>query len=258
LKTAFERLLAKDASENDLAIHFVPSPSMRNRIPTSPVDRKIIASKLEKYVTEELSHVLSSADLELFRHHGLEPPDDAALPRIYAAMDRVILQAAVEQGPIVFLASEILQRVTDWVLEGDDGARRCKRLGDAFARRSRVMRGLQTAPLAPWWVRSRTAIIQEVKKLRKSLQGRFAGRNKLPADWVLLDAAEDALEGEPGTFPKLGEIVGPFQFFVHAQPEPLRFLLTGNLTAALFTDQLIGWITNYQPGSVPQLIRHLS
>ena len=258
LNAAFERLLAKGASENELAIHFVPSAGTRNRIPTSPVDRKIIVSELEKYVTEELSHLLSPADLELFRQHGLEPYDVAALLRIYAAMDTVILQAAVEHGPVVFLVPEILQRVTDWVLEGDDGVRRWKRLGRGFARRSEVMRGLRNTPLEPRWVRSRGAIVQEVKGLRKSLRAYFAGRIRLPPDWIMSDAAADTFEREPDTFPNLREIAGSFEGFVHADPVPLRLLLAGNLTPALFADQLIGWITNYAPGSVAQIIRRRS
>ena len=263
LKSAIERLKAKAPSERQFVAQVVLDPKTVNKIPTNESERRSRASEVEEYVTEELSYLLSPADLEQFRRYRLEPPDKAALPRICAAMDSVILQEAVEQGPEIFLMPEILQRVTDWTLEGEDGERRCERLGRAFARCSRVIRGLQTAPLDPRWVRSRPAIVQEVKELRKSLGAKFADRHNPPPEWVLLNALRDTVldmsEGKPTTmFPKLGQIELSFEAFVHAEPTPFRQLLTGHLTPALFTDQLIGWITNYEPGSVPQLIRRHS
>jgi len=255
-KPALERLLARDPSFTDFVIHFVPGARTVNRILTTSSGRALVVSEVEKYVTAELSHRLSQTDFELFQRHHLEPPGEA-LPRIYAAMDSAIFQVAVEQGPIILLAPEILQRVTDWTLEGDSGARCWNRLGNYFAQFTLVTLGLKTSSLEGWWAWSRTDLIQEVRELQKSLQARFQARNNIPADWVLLDAAVDTVEGEPGTFSKLGQINVPLQLFLSAQPQPLRNLLAGSLTPALFVDQLIGWITNYAPGSVRQVIYRL-
>jgi len=258
LKPALDRLLARDPTVKDFVFDFVPSPRTLIRIPTTASERRLAISALEKYVTEELRHQLSQTDFDLFQQHRLEPPDEAALPRIYAAMDKVIFQAAVEQGLIIFLVPEIHQRVTDWSLEGENGERRFEELGKCFAQFSRVIRGAQKAPLAPRWVRSRSAIILEVKLLQKSLLLRFAMRHKLPPDRVLLDAAANIVDADPERFPKLSEIRAGLQLFVNAKPDALRLLSTGSLPPAPFTDQLIGWITNYKPESVAQLIRRLS
>jgi hypothetical protein len=210
-------------------------------------------------VTEELRTRLSHSDFELFQRYRLEIPEEAALPRIYAAMDDVIFHAALEQGPKMFLVPEILQRVNDWPLEGDDGERRCKKLGEHFAWFSRIIRGLKPAPLVPSWsLARRKAIIREVKVLRRSLKSRFAGRRHSPPDWVLQDAAVDIVDAEPEKLPQLAKISVGLQLFVNAQPDALRLLLAGNLTPAPFADHLIGYITNYEPTSVAQLIRRLS
>jgi hypothetical protein len=122
--------------------------------------------------------------------------------------------------------------------------------------------GEKKGSLEGWWARSRSDLIKETKKLQKCLRARFEGRNNIPADWVLLDAAKDVIEGEPDTFPKLGQIEAHLQLFVSAQPESLRKLVTGKLVAGHltpmdFTDELIGSITNYERDSVRQVIsRH--
>jgi hypothetical protein len=255
-RPAFERLIARGPS--NLVIDIAPGRGMLNRIPTIPSEREFASSEVEKYLTEELCHSLSEADFELFRLHRLNVPDKTALPRIRAAFDDFILQAAAHQGSIIFLMPEILQRTADWQSEGEDGERRCERLGQSLARMSRVMRGTQKASLYPWWARSRSAIIREVKQLRKSLQARFAGRVRSTADWILFNAAVDTVEADPGTFPTLGQIPVPLHGFLSAEPESLHSLIAGGLTPPLFTDELIGWATNYEPGSVPQLIRRNS
>jgi hypothetical protein len=257
LRYASMRLLEKYPSEKDLILEIVPDARTLNKILTTPSNRMIVVSEIEKYVTEELSHRLSQKDFEIFQQHRLEPPDDTALARICTAMDDVILEAAVQQGPIIFLMREIHQRVTDWTLDGDNGARRWKRLGEKFAQFTLVTQGGKSS-LGGLWARSRTTLIQEVKELQKSLQARFRGGHDLPADWGLHQAATDTVEGEPATFPKLLQIDAPFQLFLSAKPESLRNLIAGYLTPALFTDELIGWNTNYEPGSVPQIIRRHS
>jgi hypothetical protein len=240
-RPAVERLLANAPSERDFVIHFVPSPRTLNKISMTPTERSFVISELEKCIIGELRQRLS--------------PTEVALSRICTAMDEVIFQVAVEQGPAIFLVPVVLQRVSDWTIEGKDGARRWKRLGGCFAQFALVTQGVKTS-LVPWKM-SRNAIIKEVRKLRRVLHARFQERHALPANWVLLNAAEDAVEAGSETFPKLVEIKDRFQLFVNTQPEALRNLLAGHFTPADFTDQLIGWITNYKPGSVAQIIRRL-
>ncbi len=242
-KPAHERLqrrFGRDPSEMDVVIHFVPSASTINRIPTTASERALLVSEVEKYVIEEIKYRLSQTDFDLFQQHRLEPPDEA-LPRIYAAMDSVIFQAALAGGPTILVAPDILQRVTDWTLAGDTGARRWKRLGNCFAQFTLMPQG-KKGSLEGWWARSRSDLIKETKKLQKSLRERFRERNDIPADWVLHDAAVDTVEAERGTFPKLGRIEAPLQLFLSAQPAALRNLIAESLTPMLFTDQLIGWL----------------
>ena len=258
LRRAIDRLLAKNPSGNDFVIHLVPGAGTINRIPGAASKQALrLISEVEQYLTEELSHRgVTKPASNSFDDVASSLPDEA-LPRLYAAMDSAIFQLAVEQGPIILLASEILQRVTDWTLEGDNGARCWKRLGNYFAQFTLVPQGVKHSSLEGWWARSRTGLIQEVKKLQKSLQTKFQDRNEIPADWVLLDAAVDTVEAERGTFPKLGRIEAPLQLFLSAQPPALRNLIAESLTPMLFTDQLIGWITNYEPDSVRQVIHRL-
>jgi hypothetical protein len=73
----------------------------------------------------------------------------------------------------------------------------------------------------------------------------------------LLDVAMDAMQ-EESKFPKLLRIGVPFLTFI-GQPESrvLRHLLDGTLSPANFTDELISWMTNYEPESARQIIsRH--
>jgi hypothetical protein len=265
LKPAMERLLARDPSVTDFVIYYVPSARTLNKIPTAASEQAPLISELEKYLTAELSHQLSQRGVTKPASNSYDDiasslPDEA-LPTVCAAMDSAIFQLAVEQGPIILLVPDILQRVNDWTLEGDNGARCWKRLGKYFAQFALVPLG-KKGSLAGWWARSRSGLIQEIKELQQSLQTRFQERNDIPADWVLLDAARDTVEGDPGTFLKLGQIEAPIQLFVSAQPESLRKLLAGrsvagHLSPMDFTDELIGWITNYDPDSVRQVIYRL-
>jgi hypothetical protein len=255
-RRALERLTA--TGDACLDIDFIPSPAMLNTIPTIAWQRTFLSSEIDKYLMEELRHSLCKADFELFRLHRLKVPDKAALPRILAAFDKVVLQATEEQGAVIFIHPEIHQRLADWQLEGRKGARLWERLGQSGARLARVKEGKQTGSLFPRWSRSRKTFICEVKKLSKTLRAQFAGRHSPPSDRVLQNAAADAVQAEPDTFPELGQIQISFQSFVGARPESFRSLIEQTLTPALYTDELIGWITNYEPGSVPQMIRRKS
>ena len=257
-RLALERVLSKNRSAKDVVAYVVPSPSTVNQIPTAAQERKIISSEIEKYFMEDLSFKLSATDCDFFRQNGLNVPDEAARRRVHLAIDEVIFEAAVEHGPTIFLVPTILQRVADWVFDDGNGGQRHERLGSCLNLHGQVTRGEVNAPLAPWWVRSRGALLRELKDLRKQMQAEIAGRQTLLNNRVLLDAAVDLMEGRAERFPKLTRIGVGFQLFVDAEPEAFRQLIAGDLTVGLFTDQLVGWITNRDPESARQRISELS
>ena len=173
-------------------------------------------------------------------------------------MDDFILQAAIEQGPKIFMLPTVFQRVNDWVLTGDDNGERWKELGERFALLARVVRGKGHAPLYPWWVRSRRAITEGAGALKEQLRAELPNFSSL-SKRNLLHAALDMIEEHHSKFPKILRIGVPFQSFIESETGVFRRLLQGELTPADFTGELIRWITNYQPESSRQIIsRYLS
>jgi hypothetical protein len=257
LKTALDRLLCQQASETDLVAYLVPSSTSFHRIATADWGRAFVQSDLEAYVAEELSCRLSPEDYRLFGERALDITDVIVRRRIHEALDEVIMQGALDKGPIIFLLPAILQRVSDWALDAADQGRRWRQLGKQFALIGPVMRGKKAAPLDAW-VRPHRAILQEVKALRRVLREGFDKSRTLPQERVLLDAAVDAVEASPGIFPTLARIGDSFQLFLGAQPLALCNLLTEKITPAIFRNELIGWITNRDPEGARQMISKIS
>ena len=253
LKPALDRLISQ-TSETDLAFYIVPESSALERKEQADWARKLVLSDLERYVGEELSWRLSPEDYQVFRERALDVPDAEAQRRIHQALDEVIMQAALQQGPKIFLLPMILQRVTDWALDARDDGRRWIQLGKQFALIGPVMRGTKKAPLDPWWVRSQKEILKEVKALQRVLQERFGQTANMPSERVLADAAADAIVGAPEIFPKLTRMGDTFHLFLGAHPVELRNLLTAAISPAAFRNELLAWITNRQPESARQMI----
>jgi len=254
-KPALSRLLSRNSSVTDPVVEVVPNWTNVTQFLNVEWQRKLVVSDLQLYLTEELNSSLSPSDCELFEKHGLAIPDEPSRQRIYNAIDDIILQGAIEQGPKILLLPTVFQRVSDWVLADEDNGERWKELGKCFALLARVVRGKARAPLYPWWVRSRRAIIEEVQALKKQLraeQPKHSGLSKR----ALLHAALNTIEENHSRFPKILRIGVPFQGFLESEIGVLRRLLQGTLTPADFAGQLIQWATNYKPESSRQIISH--
>jgi hypothetical protein len=256
-KTALGQLLSKQTSDTDLVAYFVPDSTSFLRIATADWARKLVESDLENYIAEDLSWRLSTEDHRLFREYGLDVPDAEAQRRIHQALDKVIKQAALDQGPIIFLHPTILQRVIDWAVDEKDNGRRWTQLGKQFALIGPVMRGQKKAPLDSWWVQAQKGILKEVKALQRVLHERFGQTANVPSERVLADAVLDAMAGAPEVFPKLTLMTDNFHQFLGAQPLALRNLLTAVISPGAFRNELIAWITNRKPESARQTMSKL-
>jgi hypothetical protein len=257
-KPALNRLRSRNPSVTDPVVELVPNWTNVTQFLNAEWQRKLAVSDLQLYLTEELNSRLSPSDCELFVKHGLAIPDEPSRQRIYNAIDDIILQGAIEQGPRIFLLPTVLQRVSDWVLTDKDKGKRWKELGERFALLAQVVRGKAYAPLYPWWVRSRRAIIEEVGALKKQLRAQLPNYSSL-SKRDLLQAALDTIEEHHSKFPRILRIGVPFQGFIESETGVFRRLLQEELTPADFTGELIQWVTNYQPESSRQIIsRYLS
>jgi hypothetical protein len=216
--------------------------------------RELAVSDIESYLAEELKASVSSSDYENFRQHGLEIPDENSRRIVCKAIDEIILQAAIEQGPNIFLVPVVRQRLTDWALKERGGSERWEELGKRFALLARVVQGEAKAPLYPWWVRSRKEIIKELKFLRKNFPAQVTHRGRSKEE--LLNEVQHTIEENHEKFPKLLRIGFAFLTFLQSETEAFRRLLVEELSPANFADELISWMTNFQPESARQTISH--
>jgi hypothetical protein len=255
-KPALNRLRSRNPLVIDSIVEFVPNLANLIQFLNAEWRRDLVVSDLQAYLIEELNSRLSPSDCALFGEHGLAIPDKTSRQRICNAIDEIILQAAIEQGPNFFLIPTVLQRVTDWVFADENNGERWEELGARFAQLARVVRGRAYAPLYPWWVRSRKAILGEVRVLRRQLRAdvpKYSGLSKRR----LIRAALDTIEEHHSKFPKILRIGVPFQSFIESETGVFRRLLQRELAPSEFTGQLIKWITNYEPESSRQLINRL-
>jgi hypothetical protein len=254
-KTALNRLLSRNASVTDCVAELVPN--LANVIQFLNDEwRDLVVPDLQSYLVEELRSRLSPSDCALFEKHRLAIPDKTSRQRVGKAIDEIILQAAIEQGPKIFLLPTVLQRVTDWILTDEGNGERWEELGERFAQLARVIRNKAYAPLYPWSVRSRAAILHEVRALRRQLRTKLPNYSSL-SKRHLIRAALDTIEEDHSKYPKILRIGVPFQSFIESETGVLRRLLHGELAPAIFTGQLIQWVTNYDPESSRQLISRL-
>src|SRR5580704_2220159 len=249
---------ARNPSVPDFSPCLVPNPVARNQL-LSRTWRDVVEADVRAYLKEELTSCLSRSDYEIFLQHGLAAPDDSLCRRVPRAIDEFIFQAAVQYGPEIFLLPELLQRVTDWARKENGGDELWKKLGKRFALHARVHRGTAKAPLDPWWVRSRRAIIQETKFLKEYLPVKLP-KHRTPSKEQLLDAVLDTIEDNASKFPQLLRIgASSFLVFIKLETKLLRTLLEQGITPADFTGKLIQSVTNYTPESARQIInRQLS
>ena len=250
--TAWERLRARNPSVTDFAPCLVPNQVTQNQL-LNRTWRDLTLVDVQSYLMEELKSTLSTSDYEQFQQHGLAVPDDACYKRICPAIDEFIFQAAVQYGPEILLLPELHQRVFDWVRTEDGGDKHCEKLGKRLALGALVHRRRAWAPLDPWWVQSRRAILNEVKTLKGYLLAKLTNY-RAPSKEQLLGATLDTIEENESKFPKLLRIGASFLRFLKLQSEPLRGLLEGAITPANFTNELIESVTNYTPESSRQLI----
>jgi hypothetical protein len=217
--------------------------------------RNAAEKEVRSFLNEELRSTLSPEEYEAFQKHALAAPDEASRRKIREAIDRFISESLFFYGLKIFLLPEVLQRVSDWVLTERNGKWLCKELGDNLALLPKVDRREAKAPLG-WWVRSRSAIIREVKVLRDLLRAKLQ-QDTTPTRNELLNAVLSTLRQNTGKFPKLIQIYGPFIDFVASNADTLNSLLAGEITSADFTGELIRYTTNYKPESARQIIsRH--
>lgn len=245
MKPACDRLLDRNRSVGNHILYFTPDVGfLIQQVPAQ--------SELLSYMTEELQRTLLPPDYQNFRHYGLAVPDENSRQLIHKAIDELILRAAVDFGPRIFLLPVILQRVTEW-LEEKVGGERWRELGKRFAQVSQNVQGKRSAPLSEWWTPSRSRIIQEVRALRKYIR---AGVTKWPSlsKLDLVEVMLQTIEDHASEFPKLIQIGNAFQSFVESDTEPLRILLHGTLSPANFTDELIQSVTKYEGESARQII----
>jgi hypothetical protein len=253
-KELTERLRARNSSVTDGVPVLVAYPVPRNQLLYRSY-RELTEVEVRAYMMEELKRTLSTSDFEQFQKHWLEAPE---YERICGAIDDFIFQAAVQYGPEIFLLPEVLQRVSDWVRAENGGDKRCEKLGERFALGARVFQGTGRAPLNPWWVNSRSAILREVKFLKKYLPARLP-KDRTPSKEHLVAAVLDTIEDNESKFPKLLRIGARFLHFLMWKPELLRSLLEGTITPGNFVGELIWSVTHYKPESSRQLTsRHLS
>jgi hypothetical protein len=250
--TAWKRLRARNPSVTDFAPCLVPNPATRNQF-LNPRWRELTEADVRSYMMEELKSTLSTSDYEQFQQHGLAVPDDAGHKRICSAIDEFIFQAAVQYGFEISLLPEVGQRVFDWVHTEDQGDKRCDKFGGRLAQGARVRQGTALAPLKPWWVRSRSAIISEVKLLKQFLPDKLP-TNRTPTKGQLLAATLDTIEENESKFPKLLRIGASFPRFLMWNTRLLGSLLEDEITPGNFTGELIRSVTNYKPDSSRQLI----
>ncbi len=241
MKPACDRLLDRNRSVCDSILYFTPDVGfLVQQVPAQ--------SELLSYMTEELERTLSASDYKNFREYGLAVPNEASRRLIHTVIDKLILQAAVDIGPSMFLLPQILQRVTEWLTEVD-GGERWKKLGKQFALVSRKARGEGRKPLSTWWDRSRKkTIVREVRVLKRYLRAKLTNRRSL-SKLDLVDAMLNTIGDHANEFPKLMQIGNAFQSFVESDTEPLRILLDGTLSPANFTGELMELVTGYTPES---------
>jgi hypothetical protein len=250
-KAAFNRLLDRNPSVTDVIIFYQPNWSGLNDF-LNTTWKELVVSDVESYLDEELKASVSSSDFENFRQHGLEIPNENSRRTVANAIDEIILQAAVEQGPNIFLVPVVRQRLVDWALKERGGSERWEELGKRFALLARVVQGGAKVPLYPWWVRSRRDVVREVKALTRNFHPRVTHRNLSKEE--LLNEVQYTVQVHHQKFPKLLRIGVPFLLFVQSEAGAFQQLLDETLSPANFTDELIAWMTNYEPESARQII----
>jgi hypothetical protein len=196
---------------------------------------------------KELKDRLSVFDYKDFRKNSLLGPNEAARLRISAKIDEFILYGIDLVGPMIFLLPEVLQRLSEWVLTEEAGIGRCKALGDHLASLPKHFQGKGLLSLYSWWALSRKSILQEVRALKKHVQA-----NSQRVD--LLTSVQAAISDNWRDFPKLTQLGEGFIAFASRHIASVEALIGSRLTPAKFTDELIGYATNYTPESARQLI----
>jgi hypothetical protein len=251
LRPTLSRILKQYPSLMNATLYLVQDPRELAGTPTDPAARELLASKIREDVDEEMKLGLSRSDFELYQRAGMASSDPAR-QRIAAAMDRVILRMAEEDGyRIMILApAPVTERLSQWEFDGRDGPRMWKKLGGRLARRAQILAGAAKGPLE-WWAPRASAIRKELKILRDGIGNKFDGR--IQDNRALLDLVDDALGADAASFPTLVEIGTNLHLFIQAHPKETRSFFDRQLTPALFRDQLIGVATNREPESARQV-----
>jgi hypothetical protein len=150
-KAAFNRLFDRNPSATDSILQVVRSRSGLDEFPKTEWQRDLVVSDLQSYLAEELRASVSSRAYKQYLKHGLEIHSANSRRIVCKALDEIILQAAIEQGPNIFLLLVVQQRLTDWTLKEKNGSERWEALGKRFAWLAKVVRGKANVPLYPWW-----------------------------------------------------------------------------------------------------------
>lgn len=225
------------------------------RIPPVPPDeREKLCRAMESEVGISLAKLLSSSDLERYKLPGEAERDNELTARIFAALDRVILERAPALGFFLFYSTLVMDRLAQWRDYEPNGPDLYEKLGKALALGARARQGKAKLPVTPWTPQFKQEIQRELGSLNKLLRARVPSqpRRRTAKDWH--DAVREIVHRQDCPFPWLLQNWPAFERFLGAEPEPFKQFCNGDLTPALFVNEWIARGLNRDPESTRQAI----
>jgi hypothetical protein len=214
-------------------------PSASPLAVTAPPDDSLDLLVFGATVTAELQSLferrLAPEDLTLWHSEG--PWTPAASKRIFALLDKMIIELAQTFGWRIYLSETVLREMARWH-DRTDGPHLIKQLGEAVHLAALVAHGKAKLPVTDRELRAiKPQAVDELRRLLKQSRKTFSQRRTQPSDQEVCELFRRAVEASPRAFPFWSlNIESLLQYFERAGDLVQRMALGDVRPAGLFDE----------------------
>lgn len=212
---------------------------------------------MEEYVTGSFLALLSPSDRERYQQPGEAERDGELSTRIFAAVDKVILERAPTLGWRLFFSPMVTDRLAQWFDSEPNGPVLFEKLGKALTLGALVGQRKAKLPVSPWIREFKQKTLRELRTLQGLLRTMASSKpsRTTAKDWR--DAVAENVHRHERPFPQLLVNWTAFQNVLKFDPETFKCFCFGDLTPGLFVDQWIAWEHNRETESMRQAISNV-